>query len=103
MSDTKANIPLDLPPHLFWDTSFEDIDQQAHARFIIERVVTRGDYASWKKIRAHFGDELIKGEVIHMKGLDPKTLHFLAHFYEIDLDKFRCYTEKPSVKKHWIY
>lgn len=28
---------------LFWDTNYDNIDYKKHARFVIERVLTRGN------------------------------------------------------------
>ncbi len=35
---------------LFWDTDYQDIDYEKHARFVIERVVTRGNLKDWKEL-----------------------------------------------------
>ena len=62
---------------LFWDVAFDSIDWQKHARFVIARVVTRGNLQDWLTFKAIYGKNTIKQEVVSIRSLDPKTLTFL--------------------------
>jgi len=48
---------------LFWDVDVTCLDMVAHARFIIERVVTRGTLDDWKLLLDLYGKEKIKDVV----------------------------------------
>jgi len=75
---------------LFWDVSFDSIDWQKHARFVITRVVSRGNLQNWETLKAIYGKKKIKQEVVCIRSLDPKTLAFLSAYFAIDKTSFRC-------------
>ena len=90
------------PPHLreqtkilhslFWDVAFDSIDWQRHARFVIARVVSRGNLQDWETLKTIYGKNRIKEEVVCIRSLDPKTLAFLSVYFDIDKASFRCYS-----------
>ena len=75
---------------LFWDVAFDSIDWQKHARFVIARVVSRGNLQDWETLKAMYGNNKIKQEVVCIRSLDPKTLAFLSVYFNIDKNSFRC-------------
>ncbi len=75
---------------LFWDVTFDSIDWQKHARFVIIRVVSRGNLQDWETLKAIYGKNKIKQEVVRARSLDPKTLAFLSVYFGIDKTSFRC-------------
>jgi len=79
-----------IPRTLFWDVAFDSIDWQEHARFVIARVVSRGDLQDWNTLKAIYGKNKIKEEVVCIRSLDPKTLAFLSVYFNIDKTSFRC-------------
>ena len=78
--------------HLFWDTNLNEIDAVMHARFIIERVVTRGNLSDWQWMHQLYQREIIIQKIQDIRFLDKKTLQFLSVIYEIPKEKFRCYS-----------
>lgn len=81
---------FELNPALFWDVQLSSLDIGAHSRFIIERVVSRGNLTDWNLLKKMYGKEKIKEEVVRMRSLDPKTVSFLSVYFGIARKDFRC-------------
>ena len=90
---------MKLNKALFWDIDFEKIDYQKHIRFVIERVLTRGNLSDWFELKKQYDLEQIKKEIIEIRFLDEKTLNFCSHLFTIPKEKFRCYTQNPFIPK----
>ena len=88
---------------LFWDTDYSNIDYDKHARFVIERVLTRGNLKDWHEIKRFYGLSKIKNEALNIRYLDKITLNFCHTFFNIKKEKFRCYNIEPSIQKLWNY
>jgi hypothetical protein len=82
---------LELDPALFWDVQFSSMDIRAHRRFIIERVVSRGNLKDWNLLKKIYDKNIIKDEVVRMRSLDRKTVNFLSVYYGIARKDFRCW------------
>jgi len=96
---------LDLPKRIFWDTNMIDIDWDAHARFVIERVITHGRIEDWVMIKAYYGIDRIKEEILQIRFLDDKTLNFFSVIFDIEKEQFRCYKLRASLPeccKVWL-
>jgi hypothetical protein len=85
---------------LFWDVSFETIDWQLKAAYVIERVVNYGSVQDWKTIKQYYGMERIRVITLQVRDLAPQTLSFLSCIFNIPKEEFRCYTLKPSFPQH---
>lgn len=81
---------LELNQALFWDVQFSSLDIGAHSRFIIERVVSRGNLADWNQLKKLYGKEKIREEVVQIRSLDRKTASFLSVYFGIAKTDFRC-------------
>ena len=81
-----------LSKHLFWDVDISTLKRKEHSRFIIERIVTRGNYSDWTNLRKIYSPSEIKIDIIQSRILDKRTLSFLSLYYGIKKEKFRCYT-----------
>ncbi|MEL6253212.1 MAG: hypothetical protein AAFR87_14470 [Bacteroidota bacterium] len=92
-----------LSKYLFWDSEYEKIDWDKKARYVIEKVVSLGTIDDWKQIREFYGLEKIKKEMLEVRSLDPKTHNFLSHILNVPKEKFRCYTWKQSIPKHFPF
>ena len=79
-----------LHSSLFWDTNASHIDIDRNARFIIERVISRGTLNDWKTLLAFYGKDRVRKEVVLIRSLDPKSLCYLSVFFNIERSKFRC-------------
>ncbi len=75
---------------LFWDIEENSLDLQIHARFIIERIVSRGDRADWQRLKTVYGKEKIREEALQIRSLDQKTVSFLSAYFGVEKRAFRC-------------
>ncbi len=92
-----------LNKNLFWDIDVKTLDYDEHSRFIIERVLLKGDLPDWFELKKIYGIERIKKEILQVRYLDRKTLSFLSLIFYIPKEKFRCYNIKQSTQSHWNY
>jgi len=77
---------------LFWDVDINSLNFDTHARFIIERVVSRGDLDDWKTLLKLYSREKITREALSIRSLDPKSLNFLSLYFNVEKKAFRCCT-----------
>lgn len=75
---------------LFWDVQIDSLNIETHTRFIIERVVSRGNIADWELLKKIYGKERIKHEVLRIRSLDKKTASFLSVYFDIQKKDLRC-------------
>jgi hypothetical protein len=94
---------MNFSKKLFWDVDPESIDQDKHARFVIERVLSRGTMSDFLELQRTYSKERIRQELPLCRSLDPKTVSFCSVFYGLNKEDFKCYTTKLSNQKHWIY
>ncbi len=88
---------------LFWDTDYESIDFEKNARFVIARVLMRGDIDDWFQLQNYYGMDKLKNEVVQIRYLDKLTLNFCKQLFNIDKERFRCYNTDPSIQELWNY
>jgi hypothetical protein len=88
---------------LFWDVDYDNIDFEDHARFVIGRVVMRGNLDDWNTLKEFYGLEKIRTEVVNIRYLDKRTLSYLSAILNIKKEDFRCYNTEPSIKALWDY
>jgi hypothetical protein len=95
MSPKESIIP-NFSRILFWDASFETIDWQFKASYVIERVVNYGSSHDWKIAKQYYGFEQIRLISLQLRDLAPESLSFLSCIFDIPKEQFRCYTLKQS-------
>lgn len=83
---------------LFWDVDREAMDPEKHKRFIIERVLARGDTDDFRWAKDRYGLDTLKEVLINAKTLDAKSLSFWTAYFSLSPDSL-C-TTKPSLLKH---
>ncbi|MEO6038115.1 MAG: hypothetical protein ABIQ93_06850 [Saprospiraceae bacterium] len=98
----NTTVPL-FSKVLFWDTDFEKIDYDLQARDVIARVIMYGNWSDWTTAKAYYGLERIKDEMLQVRSLDKKSLHFLHFLFNTPKDQFRCYTWQQSNPAHWDF
>lgn len=94
---------MKLSKTLFWDINMQELDNEIHARLIIERVLTRGKLSDWFEILNYYGLERIKQEALQIRYLDNLTLNFCSIFFHIPKTEFRCYIQQQSIPQLWQY
>lgn len=103
MEENNNPVSSRFSKNLFWDTEEATIDGEKHARFIIERVITRGRLRDWFTLVRLYGLERIKQEVLKIRYLDPVTLQFCSNLFNVPKSNFRCYTQPQSIQQLWPY
>lgn len=101
-SESTAGAPC-LSPIIFWDTDPSKIDWDKRLAFVIARAVMYGVLSDWKAVCTYYGLDRIREEMIEVRNLDPKSLHFLSLILNVPKEQFRCYTNQQFQTPHWNY
>jgi hypothetical protein len=88
---------------LFWDTDETMLDAEKNARFIVERVLSRGRMRDWVALVSLYGYERIKQEALEIRYLDKLTLNFCSVLFNVPKSEFRCYNQPLSVQELWQF
>lgn len=92
---------LPLRRELFWDIDYDHLDPEIHKRVIIERVLSFGNLQEFFSILGAYSAQTLEDEIIKLGYLDPKTISFVAGFFNISQKRLKCYTRKQSQEIHW--
>ncbi len=76
---------------IFWDVNFEQIDYDAKANFVIERVFERGDVEDIRACRRYYGDEKVTDVLLNTRFLPEHRIHLASAVIGRPLNEFRCY------------
>lgn len=80
---------------IFWDVVFENIDYDAKANFVIERVFERGDVEDIRNCRRYYGDEKVTTALLNAKFLPEHTMYLASAVIDKPVNEFRCYALRP--------
>lgn len=89
-------MPPNFDPGLFWDVDVSTIQWEKNARWVIARVLSRGDLADFRELVRLYGLDRIKNEMLQVRYLDKKTLSFVAALFDIPKEEFRCFKLRQS-------
>lgn len=81
---------------IFWDVVFENINYDAKANFVIERVFEWGDVEDIRNCRRYYGDEKVTEALLNAKFLPEHTMYFASAVINKPLKEFRCYIFRQS-------
>jgi hypothetical protein len=81
---------------IFWDVHFENLDYEAKAKFVIERVFERGDVPDIRNCRRYYGDEKISEVLLNAKFLPETRMYLAAAVIDKPITEFRCYKLRQS-------
>jgi hypothetical protein len=94
---------MELRQSLFWDNPINENEYGIYWKEVIVRVVERGTFDEWKKIKAYFGLEKIKEAVVTSSYLDKYTLSFFSNYFDIPEQDFQCFTTKQYNQELWEF
>jgi hypothetical protein len=77
---------------IFWDVDFENIDYDAKAAFVIERVFERGDVDDIRNCRRYYGDDKVREVLLKAKFLPLTRIYLASAVIDRPIEDFRCYT-----------
>ncbi|HKK18112.1 MAG TPA: hypothetical protein VJ952_05465 [Opitutales bacterium] len=89
MSDTSAFLQ-ELSEHLFWDVDRDSVDVEAHARFLITRIMERGTREDVRAAWSFYGPDRVREELTQAPSLSKKTISFFANQFSIPKEAFRA-------------
>ena len=84
LESPKSKRVMTLPSYLFWDVDVSSLDLEKNARFIIHRVIQKGSLRDWCLIKNKYGTPRIREEILMVRDLDDKTLHFFSVYFGIN-------------------
>jgi len=92
---TEKKKPI-FNKRIFWDVDFEQIDYDAKANFVIERVFERGHVDDIRQCRRYYGDEKVTIALLKAKYLPEHRIHLASAVIDKPLNNFRCYILRQS-------
>ena len=105
---TNPSLPTSLPPEFygfFWDIDAKKLDPSKHSKYVINRLLDKGNLEAARWVLKHFPDDSIIETVKTTRDCSPKTVNFWAHYLHIPLEEIKC-MQKPYQsmrKQHWPY
>lgn len=88
---------------IFWDVNFEQLDYDAKANFVIERVFERGDVEDIRQCRRYYGDEKVREALLNAKYLPLKSIYLASAVVDRPITDFRCYKLRQSNPELYPY
>ncbi|MFT5825496.1 MAG: hypothetical protein ACI8ZW_000991 [Yoonia sp.] len=89
MSETHGLIS-NLSASLFWNVKRSSVDAEAHADFLIRRVMERGTSRDVRLAWKHYRANKVQDALIKAPALSRKTIHFFANQFGIPCEAFRA-------------
>ena len=89
--------------YLFWDIDKAALRLEDNAPYVVQRVLELGQLPDWDLLQSYYGLERIVSICKQLRSLDPKALSFISTITSTPREAFRCYSEKQSAQRHWIY
>lgn len=100
----KKTLDIDrFSLYLFWDVDRKTLDAEAHASYIIKRVLEYGQLSDWNLIRDYYTIPVIAEKAKTFRELDERALSYIAIISHTPIDQFRCYTIRQSNPRHWNF
>ena len=88
---------------IFWDVNFMQMDYDAKANFVIERVFERGDVEDIRQCRRFYGDEKVTEALLNAKFLPLHTIYLASAVINKPIEEFRCYKLRQSNPEFFPY
>ena len=92
-------------PSLFWDVDPETIDPKKHSRYVIERILERGDERDIKWLFENFKNSEIKKTLVKIRNISPRSANYWSLILGIPKEKILCFRARSQRKpqKTWPY
>ena len=101
-------IPKKLPKFLhqyFWDVDATKLNPAKYPKYVINRLLDKGNSQAVKWVRQNFPESLIVKTIKQIRDFSERTARFLAFFYHIPEKEITCLNE-PYLswrRTHWPY
>jgi len=93
----------DFSAHLFWDVKRDEIQFETNKAFIVQRVLELGVMKDWLLLNKLLSLKEITEVAKNLRSLDDISLNFISKRSNLPKEKFRCYTNKRLLPKHWPF
>ncbi len=105
MNSNQNTIPPSRFKPFFWDIDFEKLDPAKHQKYVIARLLDKGDFDAWKWVQTSFPKELIINTVKTMRDFSLKSASFWATIYDIPLNELICFQQPylQTRRQLWPY
>ena len=90
----------DFSPELFWDVDRSKLDLEKNKKYVIERVIERGDLKDWRFLNLRYTLDGIFNVAKTLYYLTPMGLAFVSCLSGIPKEEFRCYKLRQSNPPH---
>ncbi|MDX9749768.1 MAG: hypothetical protein RBT71_01630 [Flavobacteriales bacterium] len=80
-----------LARRIFWDVDFEQLDYDAKASFIIERVFAWGDVPDVRAARRYYGDDRIREVLLSSDEIPFGALVLISALFDRPIEAFRSF------------
>jgi hypothetical protein len=88
---------------IFWDINIDNLDYDAKASFVIERVFERGDVEDIRQCRRYYGDQKVASALLNAKYLSLPAIYLAAAVIDKPLTDFKCFTPKQLNRQRYPY
>lgn len=85
-----------LSTHLFWDVNRDSVDAEAHADYLIWRIMERGTQADVRSAWVYYGEGRIRQALMEAPSLTAKTMSFFANQFALPREAFRAYQRSSN-------
>lgn len=82
-----------LSKQAFKNIDIDEIDFENGALNVLERVIYRGSLDDFFAVRAFYGDERIRKEIVNSKCFGPKEVSFCCLIFDLKTADFKFYKE----------
>ncbi|HCS19403.1 MAG TPA: hypothetical protein DIW47_02380 [Bacteroidetes bacterium] len=79
-----------LQPDLFWDINLTGLDWNKHKQLIVERVLERGSYKTFRITEEHYGKEVLKNIIRKISYMHPRDISFVKIYFQLQTEDLRC-------------
>ena|SRR3989344_4626200 len=76
-------VPIQFKKY-FWDTDIKNIDPKKHSKYIIARLLDKGDRRAIRYVINNFSKETIAKTIKTSRDLSPRSANFWATLFNID-------------------
>jgi hypothetical protein len=96
-------IKPNLKPRLFWEFRYDDIDWQASARSVIERVLTWGNDEEYEELIRFYGRERIVHALTKEHVMLPNyEIDHVKEYFGLKKEDLYCYRRRQVRHYNWI-
>jgi|SRR3989338_11273128 len=101
-------IPKKLPASFyffFWDVDARKLDPRKYSKYVINRLLDKGNLEAVRWVRRNFPKDLIIETIKKMRDFSPWSAVFWSRIYNIPRDEIKCLQEPYLTmrKKLWPY